>query len=548
VKIHIVQKGDTLWKIAKKYGVNFEELKQMNTQLSNPDMIMPGMKIKVPTGGGMVKKEAPITGKPEAKINMGTKKEMPKEQPIALAPKEAPKKEMPIEQPPKMEEQIEPIAEAPKKPFTPKMPQPIIPEIDINNYYMMNMANLSVQPQQPAKPVPKPPKPVKEEVKPKQIAPAELQSQAPPQFPMQPKQLPPETKPLPEVKPLQEMKPVKGVKPLPEAHTDVPNFTQGGGYEPMNPMYPQNFYPYPQATPGFGQQAGFAPQAPYPQVQGAMTGAPVMPTMPHGMMPGVPGMGMQPFDDESSSFMPQTPMMPNQVMGAQNAQMPMMPSQVMGAQDAQMPMMPNQVMGAQDAQMPMMPNQVMGAQDAQMPMMPSQVMGAQNAQMPLMPTEVAGVQDTPMYQAPMYPYPPYPAPLYPAGPVMPGPGYCPPGYPPMGMPQQMPYSPMPQVQGVMDQMESPNMGNYQMPLSPNQTLGANYPAPAVQGVQDDCGCGPTMTPYGAGSGFAPGMPPVYSPSYGQPMAQQPYMNPYGYGPSAYGMPRGQNTNDDGNDE
>ena len=48
-------KGDTLWKIAKKYGVNFEELKKLNSQLRNPDMIMPGMKIKVPTSGGNMK-------------------------------------------------------------------------------------------------------------------------------------------------------------------------------------------------------------------------------------------------------------------------------------------------------------------------------------------------------------------------------------------------------------------------------------------------------------------------------------------------------------
>ncbi|PWA10724.1 hypothetical protein DCC39_10565 [Pueribacillus theae] len=63
MKIHIVQKGDTLWKIAEKYNVNFEELKNMNTQLSDPNMLMPGMKIKVPTGGMHVKKhkkEAPI--------------------------------------------------------------------------------------------------------------------------------------------------------------------------------------------------------------------------------------------------------------------------------------------------------------------------------------------------------------------------------------------------------------------------------------------------------------------------------------------------------
>ncbi|MCT2537975.1 SafA/ExsA family spore coat assembly protein [Aquibacillus koreensis] len=59
MKIHVVQKGETLWKIAQKYGVDFEELKQMNSHLSNPDMIMPGMKIKVPTTTKQVKKEQP---------------------------------------------------------------------------------------------------------------------------------------------------------------------------------------------------------------------------------------------------------------------------------------------------------------------------------------------------------------------------------------------------------------------------------------------------------------------------------------------------------
>ena len=54
MKIHIVQKGETLWSIAKKYGVNFDELKKMNAQLSNPDMVMPGMKIKVPASAGAV--------------------------------------------------------------------------------------------------------------------------------------------------------------------------------------------------------------------------------------------------------------------------------------------------------------------------------------------------------------------------------------------------------------------------------------------------------------------------------------------------------------
>src|SRR3954447_6225719 len=91
VKIHIVQKGDTLWKIAKKYGVNFEELKKMNSQLSNPDMIMPGIKIKVPTTGGSIKKEGAMGTKPESVIKLGVKKEVPiaehpfaKEKPVPL--------------------------------------------------------------------------------------------------------------------------------------------------------------------------------------------------------------------------------------------------------------------------------------------------------------------------------------------------------------------------------------------------------------------------------------------------------------------------------
>lgn len=134
MKIHIVQKGDTLWNIAKKYGVNFEELKKMNAQLSNPEMIMPGMKIKVPTTGGTIKKEmvSPVKEMPKA--------EQPyKEQPKAVHPyKEKPTPTLPV--------QKEIIKEVPieKKEtiYTPIMPQPVIPEIDINNYYTMNMSQM----------------------------------------------------------------------------------------------------------------------------------------------------------------------------------------------------------------------------------------------------------------------------------------------------------------------------------------------------------------------------------------------------------------------
>lgn len=77
MRIHIVQKGDTLWKIAKEYGISFEDLKRLNVHLANPDYIVPGMEIILPE-----------------KINKEPHKEMPKKesQMHKETPKEVPKK------------------------------------------------------------------------------------------------------------------------------------------------------------------------------------------------------------------------------------------------------------------------------------------------------------------------------------------------------------------------------------------------------------------------------------------------------------------------
>lgn len=72
VKIHIVQKGDTLWELAEQYDVDFAELKKVNSQLSSPDMIMPGMKVKIPSSKKQVKKETEQT-KEEKKENHSPK-------------------------------------------------------------------------------------------------------------------------------------------------------------------------------------------------------------------------------------------------------------------------------------------------------------------------------------------------------------------------------------------------------------------------------------------------------------------------------------------
>ena len=56
MKIHIVQKGIPFGKL-RKSTEDFDTLKT-NTQLSNPDLIMPGMKIKVPSKSVHMKQQA----------------------------------------------------------------------------------------------------------------------------------------------------------------------------------------------------------------------------------------------------------------------------------------------------------------------------------------------------------------------------------------------------------------------------------------------------------------------------------------------------------
>jgi morphogenetic protein associated with SpoVID len=100
VEVHIVQKGDTLWKIARQYGVSFDELKKVNAHLANPDYIVPGMKIFLPA---KVKKTQPI--KKETK---------------------PPKIKEPIPLPPTVAE--EEITEKVTKPTTPPIPPiPMLP-------------------------------------------------------------------------------------------------------------------------------------------------------------------------------------------------------------------------------------------------------------------------------------------------------------------------------------------------------------------------------------------------------------------------------------
>ncbi|PZD94140.1 hypothetical protein DNH61_19495 [Paenibacillus sambharensis] len=48
MKIHMVKKGDTLYKIAEKHGVTLDEIVKLNPEIENPDVIDVGMKVKIP--------------------------------------------------------------------------------------------------------------------------------------------------------------------------------------------------------------------------------------------------------------------------------------------------------------------------------------------------------------------------------------------------------------------------------------------------------------------------------------------------------------------
>lgn len=47
-RVHTVGQGDTLWAVAKQYGVELADLIRANPQIKNPNLIYPGEAVKVP--------------------------------------------------------------------------------------------------------------------------------------------------------------------------------------------------------------------------------------------------------------------------------------------------------------------------------------------------------------------------------------------------------------------------------------------------------------------------------------------------------------------
>uniref|UniRef100_A0A1S2LK93 LysM domain-containing protein n=1 Tax=Anaerobacillus isosaccharinicus TaxID=1532552 RepID=A0A1S2LK93_9BACI len=239
MKIHIVQQGDTLWKLSKKYDVDFEELKQVNSHLSNPDVIMPGMKIKIPTGGVPVKKQV---AKKEQLIVAPQPKEVPKQEVVVTPPKEEVKMPAPVPPPPPA---------LPVQPIQHQMTQE-------QHLHHMNM-NFNVYKPMPAKPVPIPmPAPPKlPEMK--ELPKMEMPKPMPPKKELPKPPAKPMVKPAPMAPPpsfpmQQQCYPVAGIMPgcapmVPQGYPPMPGFGQ------MAPQMP--YQPAPQQMPYYPQQAQF---------------------------------------------------------------------------------------------------------------------------------------------------------------------------------------------------------------------------------------------------------------------------------------------------
>lgn len=153
MRVHIVQKGETLWRIAKHYGIGLEELKNLNSHLANPDYIVPGMEIILPESHSGTH-TAPMTK--EQKTAPMTPKE------IQTAPKEK------LTQPVKPVEKVQPAKEMPKvkhtapipatvpQPMPQPMPMPMpMPQVDLMPQFQFDFAP-QMHFQQPHQPAPMP--------------------------------------------------------------------------------------------------------------------------------------------------------------------------------------------------------------------------------------------------------------------------------------------------------------------------------------------------------------------------------------------------------
>lgn len=193
MKIHIVQKGDTLWELSKKYGVDFEALKQANPQLATPDMVMPGMKVKIPSNSKAVKKESePAKETQKKETQQPYQDHTPKPMPVIKEDDHGKKMMVKPEMP------VSPSLQMPEQPM---MNAPMM-EQEFQNYTTINFPQM---PQYHETNEKKPKEQVKSKAQPvpKEQMKAEAQPMPQPQFQPMPFPMPqPQSQPMPQPGPM----------------------------------------------------------------------------------------------------------------------------------------------------------------------------------------------------------------------------------------------------------------------------------------------------------------------------------------------------------
>ncbi|QUW22482.1 SafA/ExsA family spore coat assembly protein [Sporosarcina sp. Marseille-Q4063] len=249
MEVHVVQKGDTLWKISRQFGVSFDELKRVNAHLANPDYIVPGMKITLPA---------------KSKENIAVKK------PAVAAEKKmekAPIQAVPVEKKPAPPVQLRPVPETPAVPG------------------LGDLAELPEAPPMPPVPMPEVPKAPAMPKMPKAI---EVEMPEMPPMPPMPEMPPQMQQPMQQM-PYQMQQPMQ--QPMPPQFFGVPC-----GWMPI---YDADCYPF--IHPAQMQQP-----MPFPtqQLPVEMEASPMMPNMP--VAPNMPMMPNMPI----APNMPVAPNMP----------------------------------------------------------------------------------------------------------------------------------------------------------------------------------------------------------------------------------------------
>ncbi|QKG84123.1 LysM peptidoglycan-binding domain-containing protein [Kroppenstedtia pulmonis] len=69
MKLHVVQSGDTLWKIAQRYRVSLQKLVDANPHIDGSDQLEAGVRVKIPTGKVPVSATPRESKKPEPQEN-----------------------------------------------------------------------------------------------------------------------------------------------------------------------------------------------------------------------------------------------------------------------------------------------------------------------------------------------------------------------------------------------------------------------------------------------------------------------------------------------